>query len=49
MFQQYLLRQPQVFSNAANLVFEEVAQGFNEAKRHFFGKAADIVMGLDGG
>ena len=49
MFQKYLVGKTQVFADAADFVFEEVAEGFDEGKRHVFGKAADIVMGLDGG
>jgi len=38
----------EVAADAADFVFEEVAQGLDELELHEFGQAADVVMALDG-
>jgi hypothetical protein len=49
VFQKDLVGKAKVPAYAADFVFEEVAQGFDEGKRHIFGQAPDVVVGFDGG
>src|SRR5256885_9595005 len=48
MFHKQLMGQAEILANAANLVFEEIAQRLDEGKGHFFGQTTDVVMRFDG-
>ena len=48
MFHQDFRRQSQVSANLTHFVLEQVAQGFDQSKWHFFRQAAHVVVRLDG-
>ena len=43
-----LLGHAEVAANAANLIFEKIAQRLNELEFHALGQSAHVVMALDG-
>src|ERR1700676_5036723 len=49
MFQKDFVGGAEFPADASNFVLKQVAEGFDEGKRHFLGQAADVVVGFDGG